>query len=133
MADDPKIKILVVDDEIHITTLLKINLEICGFVVDVARDGVEALERVDANPPNLILLDIKMPRLNGWQVCEKLKADEKTSEIPIIMVTAFGQNEARQRSFDLGADEFMAKPFESSALLDIINTVIKKRNIQAKT
>lgn len=132
MADDPKIKILVVDDEIHITTLLKINLEICGFVVDVARDGVEALERVDANPPNLILLDIKMPRLNGWQVCEKLKADDKTSEIPIIMVTAFGQNEARQRSFDLGADEFMAKPFESSDLLEVINAVIRKRNIRAK-
>ncbi len=119
-------RILVVDDEIHIRTLLKITLEMTGYEVDVAADGQEALERVEAQIPDLLLLDIKMPRLNGWQVCEKLKSDDKTKNIPIIMVTAFGQKEARQRSMDLGANEFISKPFETPALLETIKILLEK-------
>jgi len=119
-------RILVADDEIHIRTLLKITLEMVGYEVDVAADGQEALERIEVQIPDLILLDIKMPRLNGWQVCEKLKSDEKTRNIPIIMVTAFGQKEAKQRSFDLGADEFISKPFETPALLDTVKKLVER-------
>ena len=119
-------KVLVVDDELHITTLLKLTLEMNGYEVVIANDGVEALERVESDHPDLILLDIKMPRLNGWQVCEKLKSDELTRSIPIIMVTAFAQNEARQRSLELGADDFVSKPFESTLLLESIQKVLNK-------
>ena len=118
-------KILVADDEIHITTLLKITLEMHGYTVAVANDGAEALEKVEADLPDLVLLDIKMPQMNGWQVCEKLKSDERTKNIPVIMVSAFAQKEAKQRSFDLGASEFIAKPFESAFLLEIIQKVMK--------
>lgn len=119
-------KILVVDDEIHIRTLLKITLEMVGYEVDIAADGQEALERIEAQIPDLILLDIKMPNLNGWQVCERVKTDEKTKHVPIIMVTAFGQKEARQRSFDLGADEFIPKPFETQALLETVKKLLDR-------
>ncbi|OGR85963.1 MAG: hypothetical protein A3A86_05570 [Elusimicrobia bacterium RIFCSPLOWO2_01_FULL_60_11] len=121
-------RVLVADDEIHIRTLLKITLEMAGYEVDVAADGQEALERIEERIPDLILLDIKMPNLNGWQVCERLKADEKTRKIPIIMVTAFGQKEARQRSMDLGADEFIPKPFETPALLETIKRILDRPN-----
>ncbi|OGR82184.1 MAG: hypothetical protein A2901_04240 [Elusimicrobia bacterium RIFCSPLOWO2_01_FULL_54_10] len=119
-------RILVADDEIHIRTLLKITLEMVGYEVDVAADGQEALERIAVQVPDLILLDIKMPKLNGWQVCEKIKNDDKTRSVPIIMVTAFGQKEARQRSFDLGADEFISKPFETPALLDAVKKLLER-------
>ena len=125
MAETAKKKILVVDDEIHITTLLKITLELNGYSVAVARDGMEALEKVPAESPDLILLDIKMPRMNGWQVCEKLKSDESTKNIPVIMVTAFSQKEARERSIALGASDFIGKPFESPVLLDRIKKVLE--------
>src|SRR3989344_7835213 len=108
--------------------MLKITLEMAGYEVDVAADGQEALERIEVRVPDLILLDIKMPNLNGWQVCERLKADEKTRKIPIIMVTAFGQKEARQRSMDLGADEFIPKPFETPALLETIKRILDRPN-----
>ena len=120
-------RILVADDEIHIRTLLKITLEMSGYEVDVAADGQEALEKIDAQPPDLILLDIKMPRLNGWQVCERVKSDESTKRIPIIMITAFGQKEARQRSMELGADEFIAKPFETPSLLELVKKLLNNR------
>ena len=117
-------RILVADDEIHIRTLLKITLEMSGYEVEVAADGQEAMEKIAAHRPDLILLDIKMPRLNGWQVCERVKTDETTKKIPIIMITAFGQKEARQRSMDLGADEFIAKPFETPNLLELVQKLL---------
>ena len=119
-------RILVADDEIHIRTLLKITLEMVGYEVEVAADGQETLDKIAGQIPDLLLLDIKMPRLNGWQVCEKLKSDEKTKNIPIIMVTAFGQKEARQRSLDLGADEFISKPFETPTLLEAVKMTLEK-------
>jgi DNA-binding response OmpR family regulator len=120
-------KVLVADDEVHIVMLLKITLEMNGYEVILARDGLEALEKVTSDSPDLILLDIKMPKLNGWQVCEKLKSNEQTRKIPIIMVTAFAQSEARQRSLDLGADDYITKPFESSFLLESIKKVIDSK------
>ena len=119
-------KILVADDEIHIRTLLKITLEMVGYEVEVAADGQEAIDKLEEGSYDLLLLDIKMPRLNGWQVCEKVKSDEKMKHIPVIMVTAFGQREARQRSFDLGADEFIAKPFETTSLLETVQKLLNR-------
>jgi len=122
------VNILVVDDETHIRTLLKITLEIESYQVTLANDGQEALDKISAQIPDLILLDIKMPNLNGWQVLEKIKSDEKTRNIPVIMVTAFGQKEARQRSFDLGVDEFISKPFETKTLLESIRKILDRPN-----
>ena len=121
-------KVLVVDDELHITALLKFTLEMNGYEVVIANDGMEAMEKVESVRPDLILLDIKMPRLNGWQVCEKLKSNELTKNIPIIMVTAFAQKEAQQRSMELGADEYISKPFEGSFLLETVKKVSDKNS-----
>ena len=121
-------KILIAEDEIHIITLLEFTLEMAGYQVCTAQNGLEVLEKVHSERPDLILLDIKMPELNGWQICEKLKSEEKTNKIPIIIVTAFAQKEAKDRSLELGADDFISKPFDGKALLECIQKVMRKRD-----
>jgi len=120
-------KILIGEDEVHIITLLKFTLEIAGYEVRVAQNGLEVIEQVRLDRPDLILLDVKMPEMNGWQVCEKLKSDEKTKSIPIIIVTAFVQKEAQDRSLELGADDFITKPFDSKALLVCVDRVLQRK------
>ena len=119
--NDPaeKKKVLVVDDEFHITTLLQVALESEGYEVMVANNGVEALELVELKTPDIILLDINMPRMDGWTVCERLKSDERTKPIPIIIVTAYVQPEHREKSFKVGANDFVEKPF------DVVNLLAK--------
>ena len=121
-----KSKVLVVDDEVHITTLLRATLRMYDYEVVVAYDGVEALEKVDSEKPDIIILDIKMPRLDGWGVCKQLKTDERTKKIPIIILTAYGQAADCKKSLEVGADKFMTKPFEIPNLLDLIQKLLKK-------
>jgi len=120
------IKILVVEDEPHISSLLKATLEMIGYEVSVAQDGVEGLEKVSLEHPDLILLDVKMPRMNGWEVCEKLKSDTETKKIPFIIVTAYSNKESRQKSMDFGADDFLPKPFESQILIASVEKALKR-------
>src|SRR5262245_15123948 len=84
-------KILVVEDEGSIRTLLRMHLEGAGYNVSTAEDGVDGLERIHCDPPDLILLDVMMPRMDGSEVCRRLKANYMTSQIPVIMLTAKGQ------------------------------------------
>ena len=99
-------KILVVDDEEHIVMILKDSLEFSGFQVVTAYNGVEALERVELDSPDLIILDIGMPKLDGWEVCRRLKSDEKTKAIPVIILTAYAQTSDQRKGMQLGADRF---------------------------
>ena len=123
---ESKKQVLVVDDELHITTLLCAALKVNGYEVCTACDGVEALELIDLKHPDLILLDIQMPRMDGWQVCEKLKGQEATKDIPLIIVTAYGQKENREKSLKLGADDFITKPFEISHLIERVKKFLQK-------
>lgn len=104
--------ILVVDDDLDILELLKMNLEPEGYNVQTASDGESAVQSACTNPPDLILLDVMMPHKNGFQVVEELKDIEETKNVPIILVTARGQTEDKVRGLDTGADDYITKPFD---------------------
>ncbi len=121
---EPKRKILVADDETHITTLYQAILTIEGFEVIITDDGQEALNKAKTAKPQLMILDIKLPTLTGWEVCRRIKDDSSLKNIPIIIASAFGQKEDRLRSSEAGADDFMPKPFDSKTLLEHVRKFI---------
>jgi len=104
--------VLVVDDHASMRTLCRVNLEAAGFRVLEAADGDEALAAIKTDRPDLILLDIMMPRVSGWEVASALLADSSTDRIPIIFITARTGVTDRIRAFELGAQEYVTKPFD---------------------
>lgn len=112
-----KAKILVAEDEKHLRDILGIQLTQAGFEVVAARDGQEALEQVSASPPDLILLDVMMPRVDGYEVCRRLRASFATRHIPIIMLTAKKELEDRITGLEGGANDYVTKPWETKELL----------------
>ena len=114
-----KKKILIVDDEIDIVELLKLRLEINGFEVMTALDGVEALEKVKSDIPDLVLMDVKMPRLNGYKVTKAIRENQATHNIPIFLITALSKytSNIAEQCRDLGIKEVFYKPFDSTELL----------------
>lgn len=121
-----KYKILAVDDEEDIIILLKYNLEKAGFNFVYAKDGPEAIELAKREKPNLILLDIMLPSMEGTEVCKILKSDESTSHIPVIMLTAKGEETDRVVGFELGTDDYVTKPFSPRELVLRIKAVLKR-------
>lgn len=103
-------KILVADDEDLVRSYIEKKLAKLGYAVLVARDGEEALERVYSSVPDLILLDVKMPKLDGIEVCKRIKSDEKTRHIPIIMLSAKAQSNEINEGIESGADRYICKP-----------------------
>ena len=119
--------ILVVDDDPVIQKLLRVNFEMDGYSVDVAGDGEEGLERARAGQPDLIVLDVMMPKLDGLQVAAALRADEATASIPIIMLSAKAQELDMRAGGAAGADVYLTKPFDPLELLEQVATLIEKR------
>jgi CheY-like chemotaxis protein len=117
-------KILVVDDEENIVMILKDSLEFSGFQVVTASNGVEALDVVVKEHPELMILDIGMPRMDGWEVCRRMKGNEKTKSIPIIILTAYAQSVDRKKGMELGASRFIAKPCDPVFLIEEINSLL---------
>ena len=112
---DGKKRILVVDDEPDFASIVQGNLEKEGFEVEVAYDGVEGLEKVKANPPDVIVLDVMMPEKDGYKMCKELKADERFADIPVIMLTAVGDHVTSTRyshadGRSMEAEDYLAKP-----------------------
>ena len=118
-------KILVVDDYAANVKLLERNLQAAGYETVVAYDGQEALEQVAAEKPDLVLLDIMMPKVDGFEVCRRLRADEATAVIPVIMVTALKETEDRIRGLEAGADDFISKPFDRGELLARVKSLLQ--------
>ncbi len=116
--------VLVVDDDPAVREILALALLDEGYRVAAARDGLEAPERVGAELPALILLDINMPRRNGLEVCRMLKADPATAHIKIVMLTASGSDVDRTRAFEASADDYFVKPFSPIALLDKVYALL---------
>ncbi len=118
-------KILVVDDYAANVKLLERNLQAAGYGTVVAYDGQQALEQVAAEKPDLVLLDIMMPKIDGFEVCRRLRADEATAVIPVIMVTALKETEDRIRGLEAGADDFISKPFDRAELLARVKSLLQ--------
>lgn len=118
-------KILVVDDDLNICELLKIYLEKDGYRVVIANDGLKAVSLFTQEQPDLVLLDIMLPQLDGWQVCREIR---KFSDKPIIMLTAKGELFDRVLGLELGADDYVVKPFESKEVIARIKAVLRRTN-----
>ena len=116
-------KILVVDDEQLYRHLLKVNLESEGYEVIAARDGEEALEMVTARQPDLVVLDVAMPKLDGFTTCERIR---QFSDVPIIMLTARGEEQDRVRGLNVGADDYVLKPFSATELVARVRAVLRR-------
>jgi DNA-binding response OmpR family regulator len=121
-----KFKIMVVDDEPDIVKLIKISLEMANYEVVEAYSGVEALEKTKTILPDLYLLDIMMPDMNGYEVCQKLKSEDRTKDIPVVMLTAKGQKGDAEQGLKVGADDYIIKPFDPYELGEQIAEILKK-------
>ncbi|MFZ5919161.1 MAG: response regulator [Chloroflexota bacterium] len=115
--------VLIAEDEQDIHLALKGFLEWAGLAVDHAYDGQQALERITAHRPDLLLLDLNMPRLDGYQVIEALRSDEATADLPILVLTSWTHDRA-QKALELGANEFLTKPFSGDVLVDVIRRML---------
>lgn len=120
-------EILVVEDEADIQELIRYVLDKEGFPVRVASDGAAALREVRAAPPGLVLLDLMLPGLDGLEVCRRLRAQPDTAELPIIMLTAKGEESDVVAGLNLGADDYITKPFSPRVLLARLQAVIRRR------
>jgi DNA-binding response OmpR family regulator len=118
-------KILVVDDDPEVIELLRFNLKKAGFAIGTAANGVEALMKVRSLSPDLILLDLMLPELDGFAVCETLRRNPLTASTPIVMLTAVPGALARLAGFESGATEFVAKPFSPRELIQVIQNVLR--------
>src|SRR3972149_5738489 len=125
-----KEKILIVDDEADILTLLEYNLEKAGFKVISANDGPDAVEITKREKPDIIILDIMLPSMEGTEVCKILKSGDATRHIPIIMLTAKGEEVDRIVGFELGADDYITKPFSPRELILRVKAVLKRGHAQ---
>lgn len=120
-------KIMVVDDDANICELLRLYLEKEGFDPVIAPNGVKALELFDSEKPDLILLDVMMPQLDGWQVCREIR---KKSQCPIIMLTAKGEVFDKVLGLKLGADDYVVKPFEAKEVIARVKAVLRRSGVQ---
>ncbi|MEI6042768.1 MAG: adenylate/guanylate cyclase domain-containing protein [Chloroflexota bacterium] len=121
-------RILVVDDIVPNVELLEALLSVQGYDVSMAYDGYEALEKALTDDPDLILLDVMMPGMNGYEVCEQLKRQDWTRSIPIVLLTALDQMEDKVRGLDAGADDFLTKPFNKIELLSRVRSLLRIRS-----
>lgn len=121
----PKGKILVVDDEVYIVQILEFSLRrIEGYEVITATDGEEALAKVAAERPDLVVLDVMMPKMDGYETCKRMKENEQTRDIPVILLSAKGRAMDQNKGFEAGADDYITKPFSPRKLVEKINSVL---------
>ncbi len=118
-------KILVVDDEVYILHILDFSLGAEGYEVITAADGAEAIEKARQEKPDLVVLDIMMPKVDGFEACRRLKADPETREIPVILLTAKGREVDRKMGMEVGADDYIVKPFSPTKLIEKIGGFLK--------
>lgn len=122
-------KILIADDNIANVELLDAYLADFDYEIETAADGAETLEKVASFAPDLILLDIMMPKLSGFEVCEKLKSDEKTKGIMILMVTALSELGDIERAVSAGCDDYLSKPVNKFELIKRVDNMLKLRSV----
>jgi two-component system response regulator RegX3 len=127
---DAAAKVLIVEDEDSFVEALRVGLQREGFLVDIARDGAEALERFDAAEPDLVLLDVMLPRISGIDVCREIRTK---SQVPIIMVTAKGEEIDTVVGLEVGADDYVAKPYRLRELVARMRSLLRRSNWSGET
>lgn len=110
----------MVDDDEVIRQLIAVNLSLEGFQVETATDGQDCLDRVGEVQPDVITLDVMMPRLDGWMTATRLRGDESTSHIKVVLITARAQEEDRKRGLGIGVDAYLTKPFDPAELIEVV-------------
>ena len=118
-------KVVVVEDDINIAELLRLYLEKDGFEVRIAHDGGEGLRLAEEEKPDLVMLDIMLPVMDGWQVCKNLR---KSSKVPIIMLTAKGETSDKINGLEMGADDYVTKPFDVKELIARVHAVLRRKD-----
>ncbi|WP_214111126.1 response regulator transcription factor [Acrocarpospora catenulata] len=113
-------RVLVVDDDEVIRQLIAVNLTLEGFDVYTASDGQDCLDRVREVDPDVVTLDVMMPRLDGWETASKLRADEMTTHIKVVLITARAQEEDKRRGMRIGVDAYLTKPFDPAELIQLV-------------
>lgn len=121
-------KILVVDDDEAINELIKINLELFGYDVITAKDGIQGYTLAKQDQPDLMVLDVMMPDVDGYTVAKRVRENSSTKDIPILMLTAMGQLEDKVKGFDIGVDDYLVKPFEMEELKVRVRALLKRTN-----
>jgi CheY-like chemotaxis protein len=118
-------RVLVVDDDEVIRQLIAVNLNLEGFEVETAFDGQDCLDRVHDVDPDVITLDVMMPRMDGWETATKLRTDPSTGHIKVLLITARAQEDDRRRAFGIGVDAYMTKPFDPAELIQIVRDLAR--------
>lgn len=118
-------RVLVVDDEPNIVLSLEFLMRRAGFDVQIARTGGEALKALEGEPPDLMLLDVMMPEVDGYEVCERIRARPEWNKTKIVMLTARGRESERERGLALGADAYVTKPFSTRELVDRVKRMLE--------
>ncbi|MBK8232762.1 MAG: response regulator [Candidatus Eisenbacteria bacterium] len=122
-------RILVVDDEIYIVHILEFSLTMEGYEVVTAADGEEALKKIEEDRPDLVVLDIMMPKLDGYEVCRRIRRDEDHAQLPVILLSAKGRPVDREVGLEVGADDYIVKPFSPRRLLEKIRELLNRGEI----
>jgi len=123
-----KVRIVTADDDPQLLRLIARNLEFEGYVVETASDGALALEEVERSAPDLVLLDVMMPKMDGFTVCQRVR---EFSAVPIIIITARGQDQDKVKGLDLGADDYLTKPFSVEELLARVRAVLRRAQLRS--
>ncbi len=119
-------KILVVDDEVHVRKILEYSLTQAGYDVLSAQDGDEAINIIEKETMDLVITDLNMPKVPGYELTLKLKQDEKTKHIPVIVLTAVGQDDELQKAKEAGADNIVSKPFSPRKMVEMVGLMLKE-------
>ena len=127
MGDEPPARILVADDDPVIVRLLQVNFRLEGYDVETAAHGEEAIQKARDLQPALILLDVMMPGVDGWECARRLKEDEATRDIPVFFLSARAQDEDRRKGLELGVTDYVTKPFDPGELVGLVQRTLAER------
>ncbi|HET9941158.1 MAG TPA: response regulator [Candidatus Eisenbacteria bacterium] len=128
--ESPRGRVLVVDDEPDLVRVLEFGLKASGYTVEVASDGQEGLKKAREIKPDVILLDLMLPKLDGYKVCRLLKFDDRFKHIPIIILSARTQEGDQTLALEMGANRFVTKPYDFSEILGYIETLLKSPSVR---
>jgi two-component system response regulator RpaA len=121
-------RLLLIDDDPIISEMVSLNLEHAGYLVNQANDGIKGQALAIQLLPDMIILDLMLPRVDGFTVCQRLRRDERTKDIPVLMLTAMGQTQDKVEGFNAGADDYLTKPFELEEMLARVRALLRRTN-----